>query len=167
VFIGSDAITFCSLWPHLEHSNERCSKPSGPSSTAAVKRLLAQQGAFLLFGLTTSFEEDDYSDIKVHRKTIPADSKTTILEQLDKININPSSLFPEIEGAASYILSKLTPKAAVIFLACTAGNVNGRIVSSVMAGVAFAVDGGWLGSATESYAVPAPYTTLASLARNV
>ena len=30
VFIGSHAITFCSRWPHHEHSNERCSKPSGP-----------------------------------------------------------------------------------------------------------------------------------------
>jgi FRG domain len=73
------------------------------------KRLLAQQGAFLLFGLTASFEEDDYSNIKVYRKRIPAGSKPNILEQLDKININESSLFPEIERAASYILSKLTP----------------------------------------------------------
>jgi hypothetical protein len=35
--------------------------------------------------------------------------KLMILEQLDRININQSSLFPEIERAASYILSKLTP----------------------------------------------------------
>src|ERR1019366_1379770 len=44
-----------------------------------------------------------------------------------------------------------------------AGNENGRIVSSVMAGVAFAVDGDGVGFATESYASSALYTTLASL----
>src|ERR1700730_4251732 len=55
-------------------------------------------------------------------------------------------------------------KAAVTFLASTAGNENGRIVSSVMAGVAFAVEGDGVGFATESYAASALYTTLASLA---
>src|ERR1700680_1094430 len=54
-------------------------------------------------------------------------------------------------------------KAAVTFLAATAGNENGRIVSSVMAGVAFAVEGDGVGFATESYASSALYTTLASL----
>ena len=75
------------------------------------RRLLAQQGAFLLFGLTTEFGELDNFDIVVQRKTIPAGSKTNILKQLDKLNINRSSLFPEIETAASYIMSKLTPMA--------------------------------------------------------
>src|SRR5665647_1502966 len=54
-------------------------------------------------------------------------------------------------------------KAAVIFLARTAGNENGRIVSSVMAGVAFAVEGDGVGFATESYAASALYATLANL----
>src|SRR5664280_2623175 len=54
-------------------------------------------------------------------------------------------------------------KAAVTFLASTAGNENGRIVSLVMAGVAFAVEGDGVGFATESYAASALYTTLASL----
>src|ERR1700730_8628536 len=54
-------------------------------------------------------------------------------------------------------------KAAVTFLASTAGNENGRIVSSVMAGVAFAGEGDGVGFATESYAASALYTTLASL----
>src|SRR6202166_5398287 len=54
-------------------------------------------------------------------------------------------------------------KAAVTFLARMAGNEKGRIVSSVMAGVAFAVEGDGVGFATESYASSALYTTLASL----
>jgi hypothetical protein len=49
------------------------------------------------------------------------------------------------------------------FLARTAGNENGRIVSLVMAGVAFAVEGDGVGFATESYAASALYTTLANL----
>jgi hypothetical protein len=44
VFIRSHAITFCSLWPHSKHSNERCSNPSGPSSTAAVASRVLQLG---------------------------------------------------------------------------------------------------------------------------
>jgi hypothetical protein len=51
----------------------------------------------------------------------------------------------------------------VTFLASTAGKENGSIVSSVMAGVAFAVEGDGLGFATESYAASALYATLASL----
>ncbi len=45
----------------------------------------------------------------------------------------------------------------------TTGNEKGGIVSSVMAGVAFAVEGDGVGSTTESYAASALYTTLASL----
>jgi hypothetical protein len=33
---GSDASVLVSVWPHLAHSNVRCSKPSGPSATANV-----------------------------------------------------------------------------------------------------------------------------------
>jgi hypothetical protein len=73
------------------------------------RRLLAQHGAFLLFSLQTVFDENEHLSLIVSRKTIPANSKAAILEQLDRININRSSLFPEIESAASYILSKLTP----------------------------------------------------------
>src|SRR5664279_1601115 len=49
------------------------------------------------------------------------------------------------------------------FPAVHCGNEKGRIVSSVMAGVAFAVEGDGVGFATESYAASALYTTLASL----
>ncbi|MGY3591931.1 hypothetical protein ACVIGB_008488 [Bradyrhizobium sp. USDA 4341] len=51
---------------------------------------------------------------------------------------------------------------AVIFLRETAGNENGRLVSSVMASVAARMCGGWV-LATESYATSAAYATLASL----
>src|SRR6476646_195857 len=60
-------------------------------------------------------------------------------------------------------VSRPPSKAAVTFLASTAGKENGSIVSSIMAGVAFAVEGDGVGFATESYAASALYTTLASL----
>jgi hypothetical protein len=73
------------------------------------RRILAQQGAFLLFGLESELEDDNDVGIRIVRTRIPATSKTTILRQLDRININESSLFPEIEKAAQYIMSQLTP----------------------------------------------------------
>src|SRR5271169_6210737 len=50
-----------------------------------------------------------------------------------------------------------------VMLVAARGNENGSIVSSVMAGVAFAVEGDGVGFATESYAASALYTTLVSL----
>lgn len=73
------------------------------------RRILAQQGAFLLFGLTNVLKDNNEIDAKIVRTTIPSDAKAAILRQLDKININESSLFPEIEKAALYIMQQLTP----------------------------------------------------------
>ena len=59
-------------------------------------------------------------------------------------------------------VSRPPSNAAVTFLRQTAGNENGKIVSSVMASVAGSeVHTGWV-SATESYATSAANTTLAS-----
>jgi hypothetical protein len=49
------------------------------------------------------------------------------------------------------------------FLGVNGWKWKGRIVSLVMAGVAFAVDGDGVGFATKSYAASALYTTLANL----
>ena len=73
------------------------------------RRILAQQGAFLIFGLRTILSENNNSGIQVIRHAVPADSKKNILNELDTININASSLFPEIEAAAKYIISKIPP----------------------------------------------------------
>lgn len=89
--------------------------PEDLKSISAVKpkqsnrRILAQQGAFLLFGLTSTLEEDNKFGIKISRMPIAAHDKRVILEQLDKININASTLFPEIDFAAKHIMSKLSP----------------------------------------------------------
>jgi hypothetical protein len=75
------------------------------------RRILAQQGAFLLYGLKGEFDEENETDMRTVRTKIPRAAKQTILRQLSRININESSLFPEIEKAALYIMSQLTPVA--------------------------------------------------------
>jgi FRG domain len=73
------------------------------------QRILAQQGAFLIFGLRSELRDDNEFGIEVFRTKVPAGAKRAILDELDGININASTLFPEIESAAKYIMSKITP----------------------------------------------------------
>jgi hypothetical protein len=42
--IGPDTIVLVSVWPHLAHSNVRCSKPSDRSETAIVIIRASQSG---------------------------------------------------------------------------------------------------------------------------
>lgn len=71
------------------------------------RRILAQQGAFLIYGLTSNLEDRNRFGIRIRRHTIKSANKPAIMSQLDKINVNVSTVFPEIEYAAKYITSKL------------------------------------------------------------
>ena len=64
------------------------------------RRILAQQGAFLLFGMLSEFLDDNNFILNLTRVRIPASSKPKILADLDRVSINRRSLFPEIESAA-------------------------------------------------------------------
>ncbi len=70
------------------------------------QRILAQQGAFLIFGLRSQLQDSEFG-IEVVRTAVPAAAKKNLLRELDGININASTLFPEIESAAKYIMSKI------------------------------------------------------------
>lgn len=72
-------------------------------------RIIAQQGAFLLFGLVSELKKTNPYQIRVSQMTIPASAKPKILRDLDHVNINRAALFPEVESAAKYIMSKLVP----------------------------------------------------------
>ncbi|MFZ2980834.1 MAG: FRG domain-containing protein [Sphingobium sp.] len=72
-------------------------------------RIIAQQGAFLLFGLVSELKPRNPFAMKVSRITIPASAKPKILRDLDRVNINRATLFPEVESAAKYIMGKLVP----------------------------------------------------------
>jgi hypothetical protein len=84
------------------------------------QRILAQQGAFFIFGLKSQLLDTNDFGIEVFRTKVPASAKKGILRELDGININASTLFPEIESAAKYIMSKITPvsEQAVITIIC-------------------------------------------------
>lgn len=71
------------------------------------KRILAQSGAFLLVGLDVDLEAMPPAGIAIERIHINGNKKQTICDELDRMAINDSSMFPEIEKAALYIKSKV------------------------------------------------------------
>ncbi len=70
-------------------------------------RLLAQSGAFLIFGLTDSLDASLAPEIVIERIQINGKKKLNIVKDLDRMGINDSTMFPEIEKAALYIRQAL------------------------------------------------------------
>lgn len=80
-------------------------------------RIMAQSGAFLLPGaITINIEENNLWNSKIQKSTynlnssfsddiiiISKDSKSQILDELNYLNINEGTLFPELEHQMSYI----------------------------------------------------------------
>ena len=69
------------------------------------RRVIAQSGAFIAAGLLK------YTKKKVHSYTergilIPRAKKNSIVKELDLININPRTMFPEVEFTSKYIKDK-------------------------------------------------------------
>ncbi len=93
--------------PKIELSDLKSVHAVRPKQTN--RRILAQQGAFLIFGLRTSLEDSNGFEIEIVRTKVAASAKNKLLDELDSININASTLFPEIESAAKYIMSKIPP----------------------------------------------------------
>ena len=67
-------------------------------------RINSQSGAFLLFGIDSILNEKGDSDIEVTRISIS--DKASILQELDLLNINESTVFPYIENSAKYVAQK-------------------------------------------------------------
>lgn len=67
-------------------------------------RISSQSGAFLLFGVDAILSETGTSDITVTR--ICVKDKEKILAELDLLNINESTVFPNIESSAKYVAKK-------------------------------------------------------------
>ncbi|AVS93785.1 hypothetical protein C8246_20815 [Paracidovorax avenae] len=88
-------------------------KPDDLKSAIVVKpklnnrRILSQSGAFLLCGLSLDLEAQLPAGIMIERININGNRKSTIRSELDRMAINDSSMFPEIEKAALYIKGKL------------------------------------------------------------
>jgi hypothetical protein len=67
-------------------------------------RVTAQSGAFLLYGMDAEFDENGTQGISVSRIAIT--NKESILNELDLLNINESTVFPYIETSAKYVAEK-------------------------------------------------------------
>ncbi|WP_294959952.1 FRG domain-containing protein [uncultured Fibrobacter sp.] len=69
-------------------------------------RIINQQGAFLLSGLSKSVQEAKEKIKSRMAKThliIPASQKDTILEELDAIGINQATIYPNLDKIAGYL----------------------------------------------------------------
>ena len=80
-------------------------------------RIVRQHGAFLIFGSDSNDEEYEYSQwikrggsLNENRIIIEKSKKESILTELDRIGINKSTLFPEIDTVADYIKDKIQKK---------------------------------------------------------
>jgi len=73
------------------------------------RRILAQSGAFILYGIV---EPKIYFPIRIEPEPfiVPKDNKKTIRTALDNIGINESTLFPEIDKAATRIKNQYRKK---------------------------------------------------------
>lgn len=70
------------------------------------QRILKQDGAFIISGLSSNTEDSEHKlESMVYKKIIIKD-KDKILEELDKLGINESTLFPEIDKVANYLKNK-------------------------------------------------------------
>ncbi|MHB1745010.1 MAG: FRG domain-containing protein [Acidobacteriaceae bacterium] len=67
------------------------------------RRILAQSGAFILYGLIPPKNRFFPYQIEETRFAVPQSEKSRIREALDNIGINESTLFPEIDKAAAQI----------------------------------------------------------------
>ncbi|TSD78967.1 FRG domain-containing protein [Pseudomonas sp. KBS0710] len=72
----------------------------------ANRRVIAQSGAFVAAGLLEYRTPEKSKELTMTKIDIAAAHKLPILKQLDILNINSRSLFPEIEFASKYIKEK-------------------------------------------------------------
>lgn len=76
------------------------------------RRIIKQNGAFILVGCKDKkrnhVEIKEYVNInsKPHRFIIPFSKKKLIIDELDRLNINSGTIYPEIDSVARYIKNK-------------------------------------------------------------
>ncbi|MCA1442676.1 FRG domain-containing protein [Ensifer sp. IC4062] len=70
------------------------------------RRVVAQSGAFIAAGLLQYRSPGNSLSFSMREIRIPAAAKGKILDELDVLNINSRTMFPEVEFAAKYIKNK-------------------------------------------------------------
>ncbi|NEI74317.1 FRG domain-containing protein [Rhizobium lusitanum] len=72
------------------------------------RRVIAQSGAFIAAGLLRYRSPETTTSYDLHTIVVPAAKKAQIRNELDTININSRTMFPEVEFASKYIRRKWT-----------------------------------------------------------
>ena len=67
------------------------------------RRILAQAGAFILFGQVDQIDNRKIEGVEVVRIIIDKSSKSTIRKSLDSLNINEGSLYLDIDSYANHL----------------------------------------------------------------
>lgn len=68
------------------------------------KRIIAQNGAFIIFGINNELTETGEDDVFIKvRIRVPSDAKARILKQLERLGFNDQTMYPELESAAKYV----------------------------------------------------------------
>ncbi|WP_082482940.1 FRG domain-containing protein [Methylobacterium sp. Leaf123] len=70
------------------------------------RRIIAQNGAFLIFGLSLRPATPLQDPIQIRSIKIPAAHKAQIRKELSMLGVTKSSLFPEIDHAADHIVDR-------------------------------------------------------------
>lgn len=81
-------------------------KPYYVNPKMSNRRILAQSGAFILYDIVPPKSMYFPDPIKETRFIVPKDVKSTIRKALDNIGINESTLFPEIDKAATWVKNR-------------------------------------------------------------
>lgn len=68
------------------------------------RRIIAQSGAFIIFG--APLKGGSKTEIRIKRAIVPADRKAKVREELELLGVHASTLFPELDKAATYITER-------------------------------------------------------------
>lgn len=71
------------------------------------ERIIAQSGAFLLFGLEAEINEKGDENFIINRIRIKPEHKANILKELDLLNINKRTIYPNMDNTSQYLKNKL------------------------------------------------------------
>lgn len=70
------------------------------------RRIIAQSGAFLIYGARRLKSTEVDHDLRLQRALVPAGKKLQIRNELERLGIHASALFPEIDKAAGFIVNR-------------------------------------------------------------
>ena len=86
---------------HLQH-------PVFVKPKMSNRRIIAQSAVFLIYGARRLASKEVDTDLRLLRAIVPAEKKEEIRAELERLGIHASSLFPEIDKAAGWIVTRYT-----------------------------------------------------------